>query len=114
MALTVVSSGTVGALVVGTETNLEALRTPGSPTVYAYEVDTENMVSPEVVFLRVYTTTLSGGNEKELLCRSWIAGTDFTPIMVTVPVPANISIRCTLQQKNGTGRSFPWVLYSPE
>lgn len=114
MALTVVNSGTTSALVIGTETNLTAAITPSSPTVYAVEVDFENLVSGEVAFFRIYTTTLAAGNEKQFLCRSFIAGTDSEIIIVSVPVPADVDFRATVQQKNGSGRTVPWKIYAPE
>ena len=53
MSLTLVASGNLTA-VVGTETNLEAARTPAAAQVLNYEVDFTLLAAGEAAFLRVY------------------------------------------------------------
>lgn len=116
MALTAVASGTTAALVIGTETNLEAARAPGAATSYVYVVDTNALVAGEVLFIRVYTILLASGAERLAYAGSFVKGADEDPMQYSVPVPVDtgtgITIRGTVQQKNGTGRTFPWKLFA--
>lgn len=115
MALTVVTSGTLSPTV-AVETNLETARAPGAATSYVYKIDCGALVAPEVAFIRVYTVLLASGTERLEYSGSFIAGSDEDPIQVSVPVVmdtgSGITIRATVHQKNGTGRAFPWKLFS--
>src|SRR5687767_3511226 len=112
----VVASGTVGPVVIGTETNLEAARAPSIPTNYVYKIDCGAIATDEVVFIRVYTVVLASGTERLEYSCSYIGGVDEDPIQVSVPIVldtgSGITIRASVQQKNGTGRSFPWKLFA--
>lgn len=116
MALTAVTSGTTAALTIGTETNLEAARAPSAATSYVYVVDCNALATGEVVFIRVYTILLASGSERLAYSGSFVKGSDEDPMQYSVPIPVDtgtgITIRATLQQKNGTGRTFPWKLFS--
>lgn len=116
MALTSVTNGTLSLSgAVGTETNM-ATTTPGAATTYVYAVDVAALASGEVLFIRVYVFLLASGTERMAYFGSVVGGQDTDLIQYSVPIPVNtgtsITIRGTLHQKNGTGRSFPWQLYS--
>lgn len=110
----VVDSGTVSPTV-GTETNLEAARAPSVPSTYVYQIDCGALVAGEVAFIRIYSVVLASGTERLEYSASYISGADEDPLQVSVPILVDsgtgITIRATIQQKNGTGRAFPWKLF---
>lgn len=112
----VVASGTTGALGIGVETNLEAARAPAAVTSYVYKVDCNALATGEVAIIRVYTVLLTGGAERLEYAGSYVAGAEEDPMQTSVPVivdsAAGITIRASIEQKNGTGRTFPWKLFS--
>lgn len=112
MALTVVTSGTLGPVVVGTETNIVSAQTPASPASYLLLVDMSALVATEVAFLSIYTIALAAGTEHLAYVASYIAGQDADPLQYSVPVPVDVSWRPTLLQQNGTGRSFPYKVFT--
>jgi len=112
MSLTVVTSGTLGPLTVGTETNIVAAQTPSTPATYVVSVDCAALAAGEVAFLRIYTIELASGTERLVVCSSFIRGTDLDLIVDSIPLPVDISWRPTIQQKNGTGRSFPYKVFT--
>lgn len=116
MSLTVVTSGTTAALTPGVETDLEAARAPAAPTTYVYAVDMAALASGEVCFMRVYFVLLASGTVRLAYFGSFIGTTDADPLQLTVPIPVDsgtgITVKATLLQKNGSGRAFPWKLYS--
>jgi hypothetical protein len=107
MALAVVSSGTQSATL-DTEHTLDN-DTSGKTCVLV--VDTGAMVNGDVVILRLKTKVLSGGTLR-LAYSAVYAHAQAEPIKYSIPVPANIEIEATLEQTDGTGRSFPWSLLS--
>lgn len=115
MSLTTDASGTTSSLVIGTETNLESAVAPGTAQAIVYEVDFGAVASGEVVFWRMYKVILASGTERLLWCQSFIGGTDVDFVRQSEPIPVDtgtgITIRSTLQQKNGSGRTFPWKRY---
>lgn len=117
MALITDASGTVGAVTIGVETNLESAVAPGTAQAIVYALDFGALVTGEVAFWRVYTVVLASGTERLLWCRSFIGGMDVDYIRQSEPVPVDngsgITIRSTVTQKNGTGRSYPWKRYHP-
>lgn len=105
MSITVIGSGTQAATI-STEHDLA---TDTASHVYVLVVDAGAMVAGDVVILRLYTKVLSGGTER-LAYSATFAHAQGDPNKYSVPVPANISLRASLQQTAGTGRSFPWSL----
>lgn len=110
MALAVANSGTTAALTIGTETDL-ATFTPGSPTAYVLRVDGNALATGESLDVIAYTKTLTAGTERQEA--AWrITGGDPLLMLLSHVFPIDISLRFTVTQKNGTGRTFPWKVYS--
>lgn len=111
----VIASGTLGPVTPGTEHDLEAAREPGTVSTYLYKIDCGAVAAGETVFIRIYTVLLASGAERLEYTGTYIGGMDADPMQDSVPVLVSngtgITIRATVQQKNGTGRSFPWTLY---
>ncbi|GAB1823573.1 hypothetical protein [Herbidospora sp. RD11066] len=105
MSITVIGSGSQSATI-STEHDLA---TDTASHTYVLVVDTGALADGDVVVLRLYTKVLSGGTER-LAYRAAYAHTQGDPQKYSVPVPANIHLRASLQQTAGTGRSFPWSL----
>lgn len=108
MALTVIASGTTAALTIGVETVLGTETTTG---VYVLRVDGSALASGEQLDIIVYTKTLTGGTEHEETGYR-IGGDDDEKVCVTLPCPTDISVKFGITQQNGTGRAFPWKIYS--
>lgn len=107
MALAVVSSGTQTATLATEHT----LATSTTGKTYVLVVDTVNLVNGETLELKLYTIVLSAGTER-LAYYATYTHLQGEPVKYSVPVPANISLKATLEQNGGTGRAFPWSLLS--
>jgi hypothetical protein len=108
---TLQASGTQAATVT-TEHTLTTLTTSA---VMVFEVDRGAMVANDVLVLRVYGKTLTGGTER-LWVEEVFYGAPLTPgdaKVTSIPIISDIEIRCTLLQSHGTSRSFPWKVTSP-
>lgn len=94
----------------GTE---QTLATDTSNRNYVLVVDTGAMVNGETLILKLYTKCLSGGTER-LAYSATISHAQAEPIKYSVPVPADISIKATLQQTVYVTayKTFPWNLLS--
>ncbi len=106
MTWTVSASGTQAATI-GTEFALQTDTTNGT---YYYEVDLSAMAIGDVVELRIYTATLSGGTRHQAWKSTFGPGLPICPIAPSPPQPSDQSIQVTLKQIAGTARSFPWKL----
>lgn len=106
MSWTLSDSGTTSALTIGTETTLATDTNNGT---FVLEVDTSNLVLGDLLEVRVYTITLSGGS----LTQVW-KGTYQHPQInnhkASPPIASDQSIKCTLKQVAGTGRTFVWKM----
>lgn len=107
MALAIINSGTQSATL-DTEHTLD--NDTGGKT-YVLVVDTGAMVDGDVTILRIKTKVLSGGTLR-LAYSATYAHAQGDPNKYSVPVPANVEIECSLEQTDGTGRSYPWALLS--
>lgn len=107
MAIAVLASGTQTA----TLTTEHTLATDVTGKTVVLVVDTANLVNGETVELKLYTKVLSGGTERLAYYATYIH-VQGEPAKYSVPVPANISVKATLEQNGGTGRAFPWALLS--
>jgi hypothetical protein len=105
--IAVIASGTQAATL-DTEHSL-ATDTTGRTCCLA--VDTGALVEGDVLILRLKTKILSGGTKRVAYIATF-ANTQAEPQKYSIPVPANIEIEATLEQTDGTGRSFPWSLLS--
>jgi hypothetical protein len=104
---TEIASGTQSATI-STE---HTLATDTTNKTYVLAVDTNAMVNGDVLELRLYTKVLSGSTER-LAYTATYAHAQTIPNIYSVPVPANRSLKATLKQTAGTGRSYDWVLLS--
>ncbi len=107
MAIAVVASGTQTA----TLTTEHTLDTDTTGKTYVLVVDTALLVNDETLTLKLYTKVLSGGTERLAYVANF-KHIQSEPAKYSVPVPANISLKATLEQNGGTGRAFPWSLLS--
>ena len=109
MAVTAFASGTQTA-VIGTEHFLANVNEAG---VFTLHVDKHAMAAGDVLELRVYQMVLTGGT-----ARVWKTYTFYgaqaadDAIFISDPVSNQLtdaqSLRFSLKQTFGTGRSFPW------
>lgn len=106
MAWTSSSNGTQTA-VVGTE---QTLTTDTTNATYYFEVDISAMQIGDVLELRMYVMTLSGGTLRLTWKESYGPVPPVNQISASPPQPSDQSIRVTLLQVAGTARSFPWKL----
>lgn len=107
MTATVVSSSSQTATI-STEHTLDTLATAG---VYVLVVDVAALVGGDVVELRVYGKARTGDTER-LLHVGTYAHQQASPLVMSVPVVSPHHFKATLKQVAGTGRSFPWAIYS--
>jgi hypothetical protein len=106
MAWTVDSSGTQTATI-GTEHTLAAGSTTNA--TYVFHVRLNNLTYGDNVELRVYTMTLAAGS-LELIWKSTHTHVPICTVVQSPPVPSDQSIKVSLKQTAGTGRSFDWKL----
>lgn len=107
MSLSIVNSGTQSATL-DTE---HVLDNDTTGKTYVLVVDCGAMVDGDVVVFRIKTKVLAGGTLR-LAYSATYAHLQGDPNKYSVPVPADVEIECTLEQTDGTGRSFPWKLLS--
>mgnify|MGYP003481766265 FL=1 len=107
MAVTLEASGTQSATL-DTE---HTLTTETGVEVFELVVDLAAMVNGDITILRIYEKCLTGGTER-LAFQATYAHTQSTNIVHSVPVPSDISWKATLEQTDGTGRSYPWKVLS--
>jgi hypothetical protein len=96
--------------VIGTEHTLATITTAG---IYQLMTDIANLVAGEIVELRAYGKARSGDTER--LMWGPVSYGPIVPSQLLPPSPAivtAVSLRFTLKQTAGTGRAFPWAVYS--
>lgn len=106
MAWTLADSGTTAALSIGVETTLA---TDTSNATFVLEVETTNMALGDELEIRVYTITLNGGT----LTQAWKGAYQHVQInnhKISPPIASDQSIKCTLNQQAGTGRTYNWKM----
>ena len=112
MAVTADATGTQTATI-GTEHTLRDNATAGT---YTLHVDTVNMAAGDVLQLGVYQIVLTAGTRRGAYNGRWTEAQPADPfgdlIKVSVPISNELtdsgSLRFTLLQSKGTGRSYPW------
>lgn len=105
--LAVIASGTQAATL-----DVEhSLATDTGGRTYCLVVDTGEMVAGDVLILRLKTKVLSGGT-KRLAYSATFSDAQGEPQKYSIPVPADVEIEATLEQTDGTGRSYPWKILS--
>ena len=75
--------------------------------VYILVVDTNNMVNEDIVTFRLKTKYASGGTSR-LAYQATYAHVQAEPNKYSIPIPVDTELIATLEQTDGTGRSFPW------
>jgi hypothetical protein len=99
-------SGTQTA-VVNTEHNLATDTINGT---YYFQVRCNNLQPGDVVELRIYTMTLSGGTLEQTWKTTVGPSIPVSPVLAFPPQPSDVSIKVTLKQIAGTARAFDWKL----
>jgi hypothetical protein len=106
MTWTSSASGTQTA-VIATEHTLATDTTNGT---FYFEVDINNLANGDILELRIYVMTLSGGTLRVAWKSTYGPIPPINDIAASPPQPSDQSYRCTLKQTAGTGRSYPWKL----
>lgn len=113
MAVTAPSTGTQTATI-STEHTLADVAVAGT---YTLHVDANAMAAGDTLELRVYQIVLTGGTRRLVYLGTFTGAqdastNDLAPIKISVPISNELtdtgSIRFTLKQTAGTGRSYPW------
>jgi hypothetical protein len=103
-SIAVVASGTQNA-VLHTEHTLGAALT--DPEVYVLAVNLSNMQAGDTTILRVKPKVRSGG-AAALAFEQSFSGEQSEAVAYSEPVPSAHSCTFTLEQTDGTGRSYEW------
>jgi hypothetical protein len=109
MSLAVHSEGSQTATLT-TEHTLATITT-GLPKTLVLGVDAGALADGETLTLRIYSILRSGGTER-LDQEAVFVHQQGVPIKRSIPVPADVSFKATLRQDGGTGRAFPWKIWS--
>lgn len=107
MTWTLDQSGTTSALTIGTETQLGSNSTTNA--TYQVKFNTANMVNGDILEARAYTQDISTGS----LIQVWkgvYAHIQINNVKQSPPIPSDISLKVTLKQTAGTGRTFTWEI----
>lgn len=102
-----VNSGTQTATI-NTEHTLDTLTTAKT---YGLWLDTANMVIGDMLEIRFKTKALSGGAQG-LYKLFPFQHAQAEPQKQFEPIPIDIELVITLKQTAGTGRAFPWKIFS--
>lgn len=97
------ASGTQAATI-GVEHTLD---TETTLSTYVLIVDCNAMASGDTVELRAKVKTLGGSTER-LAYIETLNDVQSSPVFLSVPIPTAHSVKFTLKQTAGTGRSFDW------
>lgn len=108
MAWTLVTSGTLT-----TSTSEQDLTTQTTNATYVLEFDANALADEtEIMTVRAYAKTLSGGTEHLMHERNY-KGKMTSKIIQWEPIAVDISIRFSIQRGDGgTNRSIPWKVLS--
>lgn len=108
MSSPVVSASGSQTATISTEHTLSTITTAGT---YQLAVDTANMVAGDEVELRVYGKARSSDTERLMYYASFTMA-QASPLKMSVPIISPHYFRASLKQTAGTGRAFPWAVYS--
>ena len=106
MTWTLDSSGTQTATI-GTE---HTLATSTQNATFQAFVRTNNMATGDILELRMYTITLTGGTLEICWKATFGPAKPISVVIASPPIASDQSIRITLKQTSGTGRAFDWKL----
>lgn len=105
---TVSSSGSQAATI-NTEHTLDTTTTPG---VYVLSVDISALAAGDVVELRIYGKARSTDTERLLHRGTYGPIAVAAPLVQSLPIVSPHHLKATLKQTAGTGRTYPWAIYS--
>jgi hypothetical protein len=105
MTWTLSNSGTTSALSISSETTLAT--NTGNAT-FVLEVDVSNLVLGDILEIRVYTITLSGGSLIQAWKGTYQGALIINNHVISPPIASDQSVKFTLNQIAGTGRTFNW------
>lgn len=107
MALVEVGSGSQAC----TLDTPHTLDTETGGKTYVFGVNLQPMLVGDVVILRAWTKLLSGSTSR-LAYRAIYANVQEEHNVYSPPIPANREIIVTIEQTDGTGRTYEWALLS--
>lgn len=100
----------------GQAATLDTEHTLGStltaPGVYVLCVDTSVLAAGDVVELRIYGKADSTDTERLLVRATYGPIPMVEPLVQSIPIVSPHHYRATLNQTDGTGRTWPWAVYS--
>lgn len=85
------------------------LTTQTDKAVYVLVVDTNVMVNADVLHLTINTKAVHDGTSR-IAFQATYANIQSDLIKYSPPIPVDVEIVCTLNQLEGTSRTFPWSL----
>lgn len=97
------------AATLDTEHTLTTQTTDG---VYTLAVDLNNLAAGDIVILRIYGKVRTGGTERLLFSGNYGPIPPTEKFAMSPPVLSPHHFKATLEQTDGTGRTFPWAVYS--
>lgn len=115
MARTVHASGTQTATI-NTEHVLED-ETSSEGKVFDAAIDLAAMVAGDTTEIRVYAVLLASGTIHRVYYHKYVDVQDNEPILLSPivnvpPLTVAKEWKVTLKQTTGTGRAYPWTVYS--
>ncbi len=108
MTVAVADSGSQTATI-STEHDLTTQTSPGT---FVLCLDAANLAAGDVVVLRVYGKARTGDTERLLYRGTYGPVPPAAPLLQSLPIVTPHHARFTLTQTAGTGRAFPWAVYS--
>jgi len=85
------------------------LATETTAGVYVLVVDTNNMAVGDIVTLRIKTKAKTGSTSRLAYIKTF-SHTQIEINKYSPAIPVDTEIVCTIEQTDGTGRSFDWNL----
>jgi hypothetical protein len=102
------AAGGAQACTIGTEHTLTTQTTAGT---YVLVLDLNPAANADIFEARIKTIVRAAGTERTAYLRIYVNAQDTDgQIKYSVPVPTNVSIKATLKQTAGTGRTITWAL----
>ena len=92
-----------------TVTTEHTLHTTTNAGTYVLDVDLTNLANGDTVELRAKKKCLTGGSEILYLLGTY-SHAQGAPLVSTIPIHSEYSLKVTLKQTVGTSRDFPWNL----
>jgi hypothetical protein len=102
------NTGNDQACTLDTEHTLATITDAGT---YVLAVDLNPLVAGDVLILRLYTKARTGSTERLAYQRTFGPIVPGEKNVYSVPVPSPFSFKATMEQTDGTGRTFTWSVY---